>query len=86
MQTEANVLKVVSGISRHIMKELIGKIARALVDQPELASVTEIGGKHPSLVELRGDPDDIGKFSCDVSPTVWFGGMALYIIGGRSYA
>ena len=43
------------------MKELIEKIARALVDQPDFVSVTEIGGEHTSIVELRVDRADIGK-------------------------
>ena len=43
------------------MKELIERIAKALVDQPDLVSVTEIGGMHTSILELRVDKADIGK-------------------------
>ena len=43
------------------MKEIIEKIARAIVDQPDLVSVTEIGGKHTSILELRVADTDIGK-------------------------
>lgn len=43
------------------MKEIIEIIARALVDQPELVSVTEIGGMHTSILELKVAQDDIGK-------------------------
>lgn len=43
------------------MKELIEKIACALVDQPDLVSVTEIGGAHSCIMELRVDRSDIGK-------------------------
>jgi predicted RNA-binding protein YlqC (UPF0109 family) len=36
-------------------------MARALVDQPELVSVTEIGGVHASIFELSVAKDDVGK-------------------------
>ena len=43
------------------MKEIIETIAQALVDQPDLVSVTEIGGMHTSILELRVAKEDIGK-------------------------
>lgn len=43
------------------MKEFIETIAQALVDQPELISVTEIGGLQTSILELRVAKTDIGK-------------------------
>ena len=43
------------------MKEIIEKIAQALVDQPDLVSVTEIGGAHTSILELKVAQTDIGK-------------------------
>ncbi len=43
------------------MKEIIKKIAQALVDQPDLVSVSEIGGKHTSILELKVANEDIGK-------------------------
>ena len=43
------------------MKEIIEKIARALVDQPDLVCVTEIGGTYASILELKVDRADIGK-------------------------
>lgn len=43
------------------MKELIEIIARAIVDQPELISVSEIGGIHTSILELKVAKADIGK-------------------------
>jgi predicted RNA-binding protein YlqC (UPF0109 family) len=43
------------------MKEIIERIAKALVDQPDLVSVTEIDGMHTSILELRVDKADIGK-------------------------
>lgn len=43
------------------MKEIIEVIARALVDEPDVVSVTEIGGVHTSILELKVAPTDIGK-------------------------
>jgi predicted RNA-binding protein YlqC (UPF0109 family) len=43
------------------MKELIGQIARALVDKPEEVVVTEIQGQHTSVIELKVAKEDLGK-------------------------
>ncbi len=43
------------------MKEIIEIIAQALVDQPDLVSVKEIGGQHTSILELKVAQADIGK-------------------------
>jgi len=43
------------------MKEMIEIIARALVDEPELVAVNEIGGMHTSILELTVAKADIGK-------------------------
>ncbi len=43
------------------MKEMIEIIARALVDQPEWVSVSEVGGMHTSILELTVAKADIGK-------------------------
>ena len=43
------------------MKEMIETIAQALVDQPDLVSVTEIDGEHTSILELKVAKTDIGK-------------------------
>jgi predicted RNA-binding protein YlqC (UPF0109 family) len=43
------------------MKEMIKIIAQALVDQPELVFVKEVGGMHTSILELTVAKDDIGK-------------------------
>ena len=43
------------------MKEMIERIAKALVDQPELVSVREVGGMHSSILELTVAKADIGK-------------------------
>jgi uncharacterized protein len=43
------------------MKEMIELIAQALVDQPELVSVREVGGMHSSILELTVAKADIGK-------------------------
>jgi len=43
------------------MKELITRIAKALVDYPDEVSVSEIEGKQTSVIELRVAKPDIGK-------------------------
>ena len=43
------------------MKDLITKIAQALVDQPEHVSVVEIEGSHNSVLELSAAKSDLGK-------------------------
>ena len=43
------------------MKELIEIIARALVDETDVVSVTEVGGEHTSILELKVAKADIGK-------------------------
>jgi predicted RNA-binding protein YlqC (UPF0109 family) len=52
---------VKTGKGRPLMKELIERIARSLVDQSEAVFVTEINGSHTSIVELRVAKKDIGK-------------------------
>lgn len=43
------------------MKKIIEMIAKALVDQPDLVSVTEIDGLQTSILELTVAKADIGK-------------------------
>ena len=43
------------------MKELLERIARSLVDRPDEVVVTEIEGEQTTVLELRVDPDDLGK-------------------------
>jgi len=43
------------------MKELITKIAEALVDQPEQVAVTVVDGEQTTVLELRVAKQDIGK-------------------------
>lgn len=43
------------------MKEIIKTIAKALVDEPELVVVTEIGGMHTSILGLKVSKSDVGK-------------------------
>jgi len=43
------------------MKELIEYIARALVDHPEMVSVSEIEGNQTSVLELKVAKEDLGK-------------------------
>jgi len=43
------------------MKELVFTLAQALVDQPDLVSVTEFGSKQTLILELSVAKTDIGK-------------------------
>jgi predicted RNA-binding protein YlqC (UPF0109 family) len=43
------------------MKDLIGYIAKALVDQPEKVSVNEIEGGNTNVLELSVAKSDMGK-------------------------
>ena len=43
------------------MKDLIGYIAKALVDQPEEVLITEIEGNSTTVLELRVAKSDMGK-------------------------
>ncbi|MFC1867015.1 KH domain-containing protein [Thermodesulfobacteriota bacterium] len=43
------------------MKDLIAKIAKALVDKPEEVITTEIKGQQTSVIELKVAKEDIGK-------------------------
>lgn len=43
------------------MKELVELIARALVDEPDKVSVTEVEGEKITVIELRVAPGDLGK-------------------------
>ena len=43
------------------MKDLIGYIARALVDNPDEVSVSEMEGNQTSVLELSVAKEDLGK-------------------------
>ena len=43
------------------MKELVELIAKALVDNPDKVQVTQLDGEQSSIIELKVDPEDIGK-------------------------
>lgn len=43
------------------MKEIIETIARALVDEPHVVSVNEVGGARTLIIELKVAKSDIGK-------------------------
>lgn len=43
------------------MKDLINYIARALVDEPEQVSVSEVEGNQTSVLELKVAKEDLGK-------------------------
>ncbi|HZX47021.1 MAG TPA: KH domain-containing protein [Clostridia bacterium] len=43
------------------MKELVEFIARSLVDHPEHVEVRQVDGEKSIIVELKVDPEDMGK-------------------------
>jgi predicted RNA-binding protein YlqC (UPF0109 family) len=43
------------------MKELVEKIAKALVDNPDMVQVNEIAGEQSIIFELKVAPEDMGK-------------------------
>lgn len=43
------------------MRALVEQIARALVDEPEHASVQSVDGEQVTVLELRVSPNDLGK-------------------------
>lgn len=43
------------------MKELVEKIAGALVDHPDKVEVVVVEGTQVTLLELRTHPEDLGK-------------------------
>lgn len=43
------------------MKEILEFIARTIAEEPDAVSVTEIGGAHTSILELKVAKTDIGK-------------------------
>ncbi len=43
------------------MKVLVEMIAKALVDDPDQVTVTEVEGEHTTLFELRVSQSDMGK-------------------------
>mgnify|MGYP001212452246 FL=1 len=44
-----------------LIKELVSNIAKALVDNPDDVQVNVVEGEQTTVVELRVDPDDLGK-------------------------
>jgi uncharacterized protein len=43
------------------MKELVEAIAKALVDNPDRVQVRAVEGEQVTVLELRVDPNDLGK-------------------------
>jgi len=43
------------------MKDLVARIAQALVDHPEQVSVTELEGNQTTVLELKVAKEDLGK-------------------------
>ena len=66
------------------MKDLITKIAQALVDQPEDVSVVEIEGSHSSVLELSVAKSDLGKIIGKRGRTVQAIETVLIAASGKS--
>jgi predicted RNA-binding protein YlqC (UPF0109 family) len=43
------------------MKDLLEYLAKALVDNPDGVEVTTVEGERSVILQLRVDPDDVGK-------------------------
>jgi predicted RNA-binding protein YlqC (UPF0109 family) len=43
------------------MKDLITRIAKAMVDQPDQVQVTEVEGNQTTVIELKVAKEDLGK-------------------------
>ena len=43
------------------LKEFVEFVARQLVDVPDAVTVSEVGGEHTTVIELRVDQADMGK-------------------------
>jgi predicted RNA-binding protein YlqC (UPF0109 family) len=43
------------------MKDLVEYIAKALADHPSDVSVSEVGGENSLILELRVNPEDMGR-------------------------
>jgi len=43
------------------LHELVETIAKALVDNPDKVQVSQLEGEQTSILELKVDPDDLGK-------------------------
>ena len=44
-----------------VVRELIERMAKALVEHPDQVSVSEIAGEHALVIELRTAKEDLGK-------------------------
>lgn len=44
-----------------MLRELVEYLAKALVDEPDQVSVTEVEGERTTIIELRVAPGDLGK-------------------------
>jgi uncharacterized protein len=43
------------------VKELVERIVKSLVDNPEKVKVTQLNGEQSSIIELAVAPEDLGK-------------------------
>jgi len=43
------------------VKELVERIAKSLVDNPDKVQVSQLDGEQSSIIELKVAPEDVGK-------------------------
>lgn len=60
MDFEGNVVPGHEDVQRQ-MKELVERIAKALVDDPEHVEVSQVGGDRTLVLELHVAQNDLGK-------------------------
>ena len=66
------------------MKDLIADIAKALVDQPDRVSVTEIEGNNTNVLELSVAKSDMGKIIGKQGRNAYAIRTILSAIGGKT--
>jgi predicted RNA-binding protein YlqC (UPF0109 family) len=59
--THSQEVSLMTGEQAGDMRALVEQIAKALVDEPEQVSVSEIDGEQMVVLELRVAPNDLGK-------------------------
>ncbi len=66
------------------MKDLIADIAKALVDQPDKVSVTEIEGSNTNVLELSVAKSDMGKIIGKQNRNAYAIRIILSAVGGKT--
>jgi uncharacterized protein len=60
-RTSGGTARPPRGLREFTMKELVGMIVEALVDQPDAVNVSEVKGNHAHVIELNVAKEDLGK-------------------------